>query len=128
MKKFILIVLSLVSLNLTAKPIDSYIGHLYWGLGPNFGLLGNVRLGFGPVEVGVLQNAGFGVVYVHRTESAIFYQLGIVSRTAGTGIIGGGGLEWDTSSFFRFRTDITVLTDSVFQTEGFVSVGGVFIL
>lgn len=114
--------------NLNAEPIDSRIGHLYWGLGPNFGLLGNVRVGLGSVEIGVLQGAGFGIAYVHRTTSPLFVQLGILGTSGGTGILGGGGLEWNTSSFFRFRTDITVSTDKAYQTQAFVSVGGVFIL
>jgi hypothetical protein len=111
-----------------AAPIQSRIGHLYWGLGPNFGLLGNVRLGFGSVELGLLQGTGIGVAWVQRTQSPAFFQIGVLQTTGGVGIIGGGGLEWNTSSFFRFRTDLTVSTDSAFQTESFVSLGGVFIL
>jgi hypothetical protein len=115
-------------LTLHAEPIQSRIGHFYWGLGPNFGLMGNIRLGFGSIELGVLQGTGLGVAYVHRTNSPLFLQIGLVSATGGAGLIGGGGLEWNTSSFFRFRTDITAKTDSTFRTEGFVSVGGVLIL
>lgn len=112
-----------------AEPIQSRIGHLYWGLGPNFGLLGNVRLGFGnSVELGVLQGTGFGIVYVNRTQTPLFFQIGVLATAGGGGIIGGGGMEWNTASFFRWRTDITVSTDKAFQTQGFVSFGGVFIL
>jgi hypothetical protein len=111
-----------------AEAIQSRIGHLYWGLGPNFGLLGNVRLGFSSVEIGVLQNTGFGIAYVHRTPTPLFVQIGVLSTDGGGGIIGGGGMEWNTSSWFRWRTDITVSTDKAYQTQGFVSFGGVFIL
>lgn len=111
-----------------AAPIQSRIGHLYWGLGPNFGLLGNVRLGFGSVELGLLQGTGIGVAWVQRTQSPAFFQVGVLQTNGGAGIIGGGGLEWNTSSVFRFRTDLTVSTDSAFQTQSFVSLGGVFIL
>ncbi|MBL7545984.1 MAG: hypothetical protein JNL11_19350 [Bdellovibrionaceae bacterium] len=111
-----------------AEPIQSNVGHLYWGLGPNFGLLGNVRVGFSNVEIGVIQNTGFGIAYVRRTSTPLFVQIGAVSTSAGGGIIGGGGMEWNTSSWFRWRTDITVSTDKGYQTEGFVSFGGVFIL
>ncbi len=118
----------LFCLNLHADPIQSRIGHFYWGVGPNFSLLGNVRLGFGNIELGVLQGTGLGVAYVHRTNTPLFLQIGLVSATGGAGLIGGGGLEWNTFSFFRFRTDVTAKTDGTFRTEGFVSVGGVFIL
>lgn len=130
MKLFILILsfLFLSVKNVNAEPIDSRIGHLYWGLGPNFGLLGNIRLGFGNVEVGVLQGTGFGVAYVHRTMTPLFVQIGALSTDGGGGIIGGGGMEWNTSSFFRLRTDITVSTDKAYETQAFVSVGGVLIL
>lgn len=111
-----------------AEPIQSSIGHLYWGLGPNFGLLGNVRFGFSSVEIGVLQNTGFGIAYVHRTSTPLFVQIGVLSTDGGGGIIGGGGMEWNTSSWFRWRTDITVSTDKAYQTQGFLSFGGVFIL
>jgi hypothetical protein len=111
-----------------SEPMQSRIGHLYWGLGPNFGLLGNVRLGFGSVELGVLQGTGFGIMYVNRTQTPLFFQIGVLSTDGGGGVIGGGGMEWNTASFFRWRTDITVSTDKAFQTQGFVSFGGVFIL
>lgn len=114
--------------SLHAEPIQSRIGHFYWALGPNFSPLGNVRLGFGNIELGVLQGTGLGVVYVHRTSSPLFLQIGPVSTNGGVGLIGGGGLEWNTFSFFRFRTDITAKTDGTFRTEGFVSIGGVLIL
>lgn len=120
--------IALTSVSIKAEPLQSRIGHLYWGLGPNFGLLGNVRLGFGSIEIGVLQGTGFGIMYVNRTASPLFVQIGALSTDGGGGIIGGGGLEWNNSSFFRWRTDITVSTDKAFQTQGFVSVGGVFIL
>ena len=113
---------------LNAEPMQSRIGHLYWGLGPNFGLLGNIRLGFGSVEIGVLQGTGFGVVYIQRTSTPIFFLFGGLDTSGGGGIIGGGGMEWNTSSFFRFRTDITVSTDKAHQTQGFVSFGGVLVL
>ncbi len=111
-----------------SEPMQSTIGHLYWGLGPNFGLTGNVRLGFGSLEIGLLQNTGIGAVYIHRTSTPVFFQIGMVSTNGGGGIIGGGGMEWNTSSYFRWRTDITVTTDRSYQTDGFVSVGGVLIL
>lgn len=114
--------------NSAAEPIQSSVGHVYWGLGPNFGLLGNVRLGFGSVEFGILQNAGFGVAYIYRTMSPLFFQIGAVGTSGGGGIVGGGGMEWNTSSWFRWRSDITVTTDKAYQTEGYVSFGGVFIL
>ena len=117
----------LLSVQLHAKPIESKIGHLYWGVGPNLGLLGNIRLGFSSIELGLLQGTGYGVVWVHRTATPLFFEIGgLVS--SGAGIIGGGGMEWDTFSFIRLRTDITVSTDSHYQTQGFVSIGGVFIL
>lgn len=124
----ILCVLVLASGHAVAAPLQSRIGHLYWGLGPNFGLLGNVRLGFGSVELGLLQGTGIGVAWVQRTQSPAFFQMGVLQTSGGAGIIGGGGLEWNTTSVFRFRTDLTVSTDSAFQTESFVSLGGVFIL
>lgn len=111
-----------------AEPIQSRIGHLYWGLGPNFSPMGNFRLGVGPVELGLVQGSGMGLMWVQRTPSSVFFQVGLVGTTGGTGFIGGGGLEWNNSSFFRFRTDITVTTDSAYQTQSFVSLGGVFIL
>ncbi len=111
-----------------AEPLQSHIGHLYWGLGPNFGLLGNVRIGVGSVELGVLQGTGFGAVYVQRTSTPIFIQIGALSTNGGGGIIGGGGMEWNTSSRFRWRTDVTVTSDQAYQTQGFVSFGGVLIL
>lgn len=129
--KLLILILSFLFLNINkshAEPIDSRIGHLYWGLGPNFGLLGNIRFGFGNVEVGVLQGTGFGVAYVHRTMTPLFVQLGVLSTGGGGGIIGGGGMEWNTASFFRLRTDITVSTDKAYQTQAFVSFGGVLIL
>lgn len=131
MKLLVILILSffIFSLNsVNAEPMQSRIGHLYWGLGPNFGLLGNARLGFGSVELGVLQNTGFGIVYVNRTQTPLFFQIGALTTDGGGGIIGGGGMEWNTTSFFRWRTDITVSTDKAFQTQGFVSFGGVFIL
>lgn len=129
--KLFFIILSLLffsSKNVKAEQISSRIGHLYWGLGPNFGLLGNIRLGFGNIEIGVLQGTGFGVAYVHRTSTPLFMQIGVLGTSGGGGIIGGGGMEWNTSSFFRWRTDITVSTDKAYQTQAFVSVGGVLIL
>ncbi|MGE0634726.1 MAG: hypothetical protein AB7O96_20100 [Pseudobdellovibrionaceae bacterium] len=111
-----------------AEPMQSSIGHLYWGVGPNFGLLGNVRIGFSSLELGILQNMGFGIAGIYRTSSPVFFQLGLVAVTGGAGVMGGGGMEWNTSSFFRWRTDITVSTDHAFKTESFVSFGGVFIL
>lgn len=51
--------------------MSSRIGHLYWGLGPNFGMMGNVRLGFGRVEIGVLQGTGFGLACIN-TMNRIF--------------------------------------------------------
>lgn len=110
-----------------AYPLNSKVGHFYLGLGPNFNLRSNIRLGVSNIEFGLIQEAGIGAVYVHRTESAFFYQLGAIFSNGGA-LIGGGGMEWDTSSFFRFRTDITVKTTPSFETEGYVSVGGVFIL
>lgn len=89
--------------------------------------MGNLRLGVGPVEVGLLQTTGFGAVYVQRSNTPLFIQLGLVTGSA-TGIIGGGGLEWNTSSWFRFRTDLTVSTDSQSNTKSSVTFGGVFIL
>lgn len=111
-----------------AEPLQSKIGHLYWALGPNFGLLGNVRLGFSSVEIGVLQSTGYGAVWVNRTSTPLFIQMGVLATASGGGIIGGGGLEWNTSSYFRWRTDITASVDKGYQTQGFVAFGGVFIL
>lgn len=111
-----------------AEPMNSRFGHFYWGLGPNFSLLGNLRLGFNAVELGLIQGTGAGVMWVQRTSSPLFLQLGVIGTSGGAGIIGGGGLEWNTSSYFRLRTDITVSTDSALQTQSFVSVGGVFVL
>lgn len=108
--------------------MDSRFTHIYWGLGSNFSPLGNLRVGIGPVEVGIVQGTGVGAVYVHRTPGPLFLQLGVLSTSGGGGIIGGGGLEWKASSFFRFRTDITVSTDISYQTQGYVSVGGVLVL
>ena len=110
-----------------AEPMNSRIGHLYWGLGANFGLLGNVRLGRGPVEFGIVQGA-FGIMGVHRTSSPLFLQLGVFGANGGTGIMGGGGMEWNTSSWFRFRGDVTVGFDQAYQTQSTVSLGGVLIL
>lgn len=110
-----------------AYPMNSKLGHFYFGLGPNFNMRGNMRLGINRVEFGLIQEAGLGAMYIHRTESAFFYQIGTIFSNGGA-LIGGGGMEWDTSSFFRFRTDITVKTTPSFETEGYVSVGGVFIL
>lgn len=121
-----LVCLICMSVKTQAEPLQSRIGHLYWGLGPNFGLLGNLRLGFSAVELGLVQGTGFGLMWVHRTPSPLFFQVGILTTSAGAGLIGGGGMEWNTSSYFRFRTDITVSTDSAFQTQSFVSLGGVF--
>lgn len=123
----ILLFSSLISPRAEAYPLNSSIGHLYLGLGQNFNLRGNIRLGISSVEFGLLQGSGIGVVYVQRTESAFFYELGALFSDGG-GVIGGGGMEWDTTSFFRFRTDITVKTTKSFETEGYVSIGGVFIL
>lgn len=131
MKLLVILILSFFmfsSNTVNAEPMQSRIGHLYWGLGPNFGLLGNIRLGFGSVEFGVLQGTGFGIMYVNRTQTPLFFQIGALTTDGGGGIIGGGGMEWNTASFFRWRTDITVSTDKAFQTQGFVSFGGVFIL
>lgn len=111
-----------------AEQLQSRLGHLYWAVGPNFGLLGNIRLGFGSFEVGVLQGTGFGTAWITRTSSPIFFEIGALTTTGGAGIIGGGGLEWNTSSFFRWRTDITVSADSGYQTQSFVAFGGVLIL
>jgi len=113
---------------LYAEPLQSRIGHLYWGVGPNLSPLGNIRLGFGSLELGLIQGTGAGLMWVQRTASPIFFQLGVLSTSGGVGLIGGGGLEWNNSSYFRWRTDITVLTDQAYQTQSFVSFGGVFIL
>lgn len=130
MRIFIVVTILLAGLlaatRASAYPLDSKIGHFYLGLGPNFNLRSNFRLGINSVELGVIQG-GIGMVYVQRTESAFFYQIGALFQDGG-GPIGGGGMEWNTSSFFRFRTDITVKTSKSFETEGFVSIGGVFIL
>ncbi len=108
--------------------LTSRFAHVYWALGSNFSPTGNFRLGLGNFEFGLIQGSNVGVVYVQRTASALFVQLGPVTTSGGYGLIGGGGLEWDTSSFFRLRTDVTVSTDSSNQTQGYVSFGGVFIL
>jgi hypothetical protein len=81
-----------VSPRAKASPTNASIGHLYFGLGPNFNLRGNMRLGFQSIELGLIQEAGIGAMYVHRTESALFYQLGAIFSNGGA-IIGGGGLE-----------------------------------
>lgn len=128
MRFLILIFVLLTSLASNATPIQSTLGHFYWGLGQNLGMLGNIRLGAGNIEFGLLQGSGIGVVVVNRTASRLFYQIGPIQTSAGFGMIGGGGLEWETASFFRFRTDVTVCTDKDFQTQSYVSVGGVFIL
>lgn len=117
----------LASTRADAYPLESSIGHFYFGLGPNFNLRGNMRLGISSVEFGLVQEAGIGIMYVQRTDTAFFYQIGAILSNGGA-LIGGGGMEWDTSSFFRLRTDITVKTTTNFETEGYVSVGGVFIL
>lgn len=122
----VLFATSLAATRADAYPLDSTIGHLYFGLGPNFNLRSNFRLGINSIEFGLIQG-GIGMVYVQRTESAVFYQIGALFQDGG-GPIGGGGMEWNTSSFFRLRTDITVKTSVKFETEGFVSIGGVFIL
>lgn len=111
-----------------AEKMNSRFGHVYWGLGPNLSLLGNLRVGFSDFELGLIQGTGAGVMWVQRTASPVFLQLGVAGTNGGTGLIGGGGFEWNTSSYFRLRTDITVSTDSALQTQSFVSVGGVFVL
>jgi hypothetical protein len=123
----ILVLTFLVGPRAMAYPMNSSFGHFYFGFGPNFNLRGNIRLGVNSLELGLIQEAGFGAMYVLRTDTAFFYQIGGILSNGGA-IIGGGGMEWNTSSFFRFRTDITVKTTSSFETEGYVSVGGVFIL
>lgn len=126
---FLLIVLIMASASPSqAEPLQSRIGHLYWALGPNFGLLGNLRFGFSNVEIGILQGAGYGAVWVNRTSTPLFIQLGALATSAGGGIIGGGGMEWNTSSFFRWRTDITACVDQGSQTQANVTFGGVLIL
>lgn len=96
---FILLVVVFGSSPTRAEPMDSRFTHIYWGLGSNFSPLGNLRVGIGPVEVGIVQGTGVGAVYVHRTPGPLFLQLGVLSTSGGGGIIGGGGLEWKASSF-----------------------------
>ncbi len=127
MRLLIFIALIFTCVQSQAKPIESTIGHVYFGVGPNFNMRGNIRIGFSSVELGLVQGAGIGLMYVHRTATPFFYQVGALFSDGG-GVIGGGGMEWDTFSFFRFRTDVTVKTNVSFETEGYVSIGGVFIL
>ena len=126
MKKLILWI-SLLSWPVFAAPMDSRWFHLYWGFGPNLTPTGNFRVGLGSVELGLIQGSGLGAVWVQRSESLGFFQLGATFQD-GPALLAGGGLEWRLGSYFRLRTDVSVTTDTDFETQGFVSLGGVLVL
>lgn len=111
-----------------AEPIQSNSGHLYVAVGPNFSLMGNIRLGFGEVlELGVIQNSGLGVMFLKRTSSPLFLQAGALVSNGG-GVSLGGGLESSVSSRFRVRSDITVNASTRYEVGAVVTIGGVIIL
>jgi len=110
-----------------AYPIQDHLGHFYFGLGQNFNLQGNIRLGYKDFEFGLIQNTGYGFMLLQRTSTPFFIQAGALFSNGG-GVLAGGGMEWDNSSWFRFRADVTVGTTINYETQSVVSAGGVFIL
>jgi hypothetical protein len=126
MKAWVLVA-SLLSMPALAAPMDSRWFHFYWGAGPNLTPGANIRLGLGPLEFGLVQGSGFGTVWVQRSDSLAFFQVGAVFPDD-PALLAGGGLEWRLGSYFRLRADVSVTTNLNSETMSFVSVGGVLVL
>jgi hypothetical protein len=124
---FLIASLGFVSDRAVAAPMDSRWFHLYWGVGPNLSPFGNFRVGLDSIELGLIQGAGLGAVLVARSEASPFFQIGVVFEN-GASVLAGGGFEWRLNSYFRLRSDVSVRTDQDFQTQAFVSIGGVLVL
>lgn len=122
---FILLILGLNSVN--AYPLAPGQHHIHYAFTMNFNPLGNVRYGIGDTEFGLIQSDNIGVMFLKRTQRAVFMQIGAGINNGGALIVG-GGLEGDTSSWFRFRTDITVALDAYYHINTVVTAGGVFLL
>lgn len=89
---------------------------------------GDIRLGSGIFEMGLIQGQQVGFLFVNRTPGALFLNGGFGLNQGGA-LITGGGLETNTSNWFRFKADINLyLEPKNNNTQLGVSVGGVFIL
>jgi hypothetical protein len=95
----------------------------YWGLGPNFSPIGNLRIGYHAAEFGVINSTGLGAVYVARSTSPIFAELGALMTYRGLGLLAGVGAAWELFSFMDLRMESSVSTDTGAVTGSNASIG-----
>jgi len=102
--------------------------YVFWGTGTNFSPLANLRLGFEPIEIGIINAQGFGVMWVARPQKNFLVELGPILTPYGTGIATGAGMEWELWSWLYLRTQFGLAIDSGWRTPSSISVGVEFVL
>jgi hypothetical protein len=102
--------------------------YVFWGTGTNFTPLANLRLGFEPIEIGLINSQGFGLMWVSRPQKNFLVELGPILTPYGTGIATGAGMEWEIWSWLYVRAQFGVAIDSGWRTPSSVSVGAEFVL
>jgi hypothetical protein len=113
--------LSFSSARATTAPEHQW--SVFWGLGPNFSPLGNLRLGYKAWEFGLIDSSGLGAMYVVRSSTPLFAECGAAITGYGLGVIGGVGAAWQVSSNFDVRIETAIFTDVDFVTGASSSVG-----
>lgn len=127
MTRLLILMLSLFGMKVEAAKLAAGAHHIHYALTMNFNPLGNFRYGIGDVEFGLIQAENFGVMFLERTPSPIFMQIGLGTSEGGALIVG-GGLEESSGNWFRWRSDVTVSVDKNVQTNLVVTLGGIFLL
>lgn len=102
--------------------------YVFWGTGTNFSPLANLRLGFEPIEIGIINAQGFGVMWVARPQKNFLVELGPLLTPYGTGIATGAGMEWELWSWLYLRAQFGLAIDSGWRTPSSISVGVEFVL
>lgn len=97
--------------------------YVFWGTGTNFTPLANLRVGFEPVEIGLINSQGFGLMWVQRPSKNFLVELGPIITPYGTGIATGAGMEWEIWSWLFLRAQYGVTIDSAWRTPSSVSAG-----